>query len=353
MKNIGLLFGGKSPEHEISVRSAKNIYNAFDNERYNVLLLAVDPSGIWWSQDIEQLGTMVQPVGQRIGILPGAVNPFYFFDSNQPLPPLDAIFPIIHGPYGEDGTLQGMLRILDIPFVGPDVLGSSASMDKDITKRLLRDAGIKVAPGRVFRNKEAAFSAFQSLSEDLGEVLFVKPANMGSSVGVHKISNETEYREAIMDAFHYDSKVLVEGLIEGREVECAVLGNEDVAASGIGEIITPEEYSFDAKYVSDTAAQIIIPAEISESDRQRLREVAMQAYKALNCEGMSRVDMFFTPSGEIFVNEINTLPGFTSISMYPKLWGQEGVAYSDLLTKLVDLAMERHYKRSQLNTVRT
>lgn len=351
VKNIAVLCGGKSPEHEISVRSAKNILSAIDREKFRIQLIGIDRRGQWRLMEESQLTEEVPPVGTPLALVPGRhPGQIIQLEDQQPIEQPDAIFLILHGPQGEDGTIQGLLRILDLPFVGPDVLASSAAMDKDLAKRVLREAGLRVARGAVFHFHERDRIDYEELTKQFGGPLFVKPANMGSSVGVHKVKSGDQMTDAIADAFLYDTKILVEEMIHGRELECAVLGNEDPKTTAVGEVVTAEEYSYEAKYVSQTAADLRIPAEVSPEDLAKLREVAKRAYQALCCEGLSRVDMFLTEDGEVYVNEVNTLPGFTSISMYPKLWEKAGLAYPDLIEQLIGLAIERHERRRGLKT---
>lgn len=353
MKTIAIVFGGKSPEHEISVRSAKTIIAAIDRSQFRVLTIGVDPSGIWRLTDEGQLGFFVPDTGPALALIPGIEKgKIIRIDNQQPIEDPDAIVLILHGPQGEDGTVQGLLRIMDLPFIGPDVLGSAVCMDKDFAKRLLAQAGLSVAKGKVFSAWEKDQMDYEALVAELGSPIFIKPANMGSSVGVHKVKNAEGFEAAILDAFQYDHKIVVEEMIYGRELECAVLGNEDPKASVIGEVVTSEEYSFDAKYVSNTAAQTHIPAVLKPGEMERLQETAIRAYRALGCEVLSRVDMFLTAEGKIYINEINTLPGFTSISMYPQLWEHGGISNTDLITRLIELAVSRHDKRKALKTFR-
>jgi D-alanine-D-alanine ligase len=351
LRNIALLCGGKSPEHEISVRSAKNILGAIDRQKFQVQLIGVDRQGQWRLLEESALTEEVPQVGIPLAIIPG-MNPGQIIrlDNHQPIEQPEAIFLIMHGPQGEDGTIQGLLRILDFPFVGPDVLGSAVAMDKDLAKRVLREAGLKVARGQVFHAHEKANIHYGELSNRFGRPIFVKPANMGSSVGVHKVTSADELTAAVRDAFLYDTKILIEEMIVGRELECAVLGNENPRTTAVGEVITAEEYSYEAKYISQTAAQIQIPAKVSEEELTRMRSVAKQAYQALCCEGLSRVDMFLTEDGVVYVNEVNTLPGFTSISMYPKLWAADGIDYPTLIEELIQLAINRYQKQKALKT---
>ncbi len=351
MKNIALICGGKSPEHEISVRSAKNILRAIDRSLFRVTLIGIDRQGRWRLQEEGQLGKFVPAEGPQLALAPGnATGQIIRIDNHQPIEQPEAIFLILHGPQGEDGTIQGLIRILGLPFVGPDVLGSSVAMDKDVAKRLLREAGLNVARGTVVQAHERHSLDYKKLTQEFGSPIFVKPANMGSSVGVHKVKTAEQFAAAIEDAFLYDTKVLIEEMIQGRELECAVLGNENPQATKVGEIVTAEEYSFDAKYESEDAAKLLIPAEVSDEELGRLRLVAVKAYQALNCEVLSRVDMFLTPEGKVYVNEVNTLPGFTNISMYPALWEEAGIPYRELITRLIQLAISRHEARKRLKT---
>jgi D-alanine-D-alanine ligase len=351
VKTIAVICGGKSPEHEISVRSAKNIMAAIRRDRYQVILIGIDQDGHWRLQEEAQLGRFVEKDGPELAIVPGREEgQLIRLDTQTPIPQPDTAFMIVHGPTGEDGVLQGLLRTIDLPFVGPDVLGSAVSMDKDVAKRLLRQAGLKVARDIVIRSGEASAWSYERVTAELGSPVFVKPANMGSSVGVHKVSRADQFEAAITDAFFYDQKILIEEMITGREVECAVLGNENPKATVVGEIITPEEYSFDAKYENPDTAQLLVPTQVTPEELPRLQSIALQAFRALECEVMARVDMFLTPTGDIYVNEVNTLPGFTDISMYPQLWEASGLGYSDLIERLIELAGERHQARKALKT---
>jgi D-alanine-D-alanine ligase len=352
VKTIAVICGGQSPEHEISVRSAKNILAAIRRDRFQVVLIGIDRAGRWRLQEEGSLGRFVGEAGPELAIIPGkSTGQFLRLDTHQPLSPQpDAAFMIVHGPTGEDGVLQGLLRTLDLPFVGPDVLGSAVSMDKDVAKRLLRQAGVRVAQDIVIRRGEAGQWTYEQVTAKLGSPVFIKPANMGSSVGVHKVSRAEQFEAAVADALLYDQKVLIEEMIKGREVECAILGNETPEATEVGEIITPEEYSFDAKYEDPDTAKLLIPTEVRPEELPRLQAIALSAFKALECEVMARVDMFLTPEGDIYVNEVNTLPGFTDISMYPQLWEAAGLSYSGLIERLLELAQQRYQRRKALKT---
>jgi D-alanine-D-alanine ligase len=267
---------------------------------------------------------------------------------------IDLFFPIIHGTDGEDGALQGMLRMLGLPFVGADVLGSAIGMDKAVMKRLLRDAGLPVARWAEFTSAEAALAALPKLERELGLPLFVKPAALGSSVGIAKVLRREEFAPAVADALRFDRRILVEEAIMGREIECAVLGNRPPTAtppevSLPGEVIPRKGfYSYEAKYLDPEGAGLSIPAKLDEPTVQRVRDLALRVFEALEAEGLARVDLFLKSDGTLLVNEINTLPGFTPISMYPKLWEATGLNYADLLTRLIELGLERHREREKL-----
>ena len=316
-KKVGILFGGKSAEHEISLLSAQNVFDAIDKNKFEPVLVKIDKLGHWDMSEIFKY---------------------------------DVIFPILHGPFGEDGTMQGYLKLADLPFVGPGVLGSAVGMDKDVMKRLFREAGIPIGKYLALKNNEK-IPSFAQIEKELGSPVFIKPANMGSSVGISKANNEAEYHAALKDAFQYDTKVVIEEFISGREIECAVLGNEEPAASLPGEIIPSHDfYSYDAKYVDTQGASLQIPAKLDAETTKRIQEMAIKVFTTLCCEGLSRVDFFLKAGGEIIVNEINTMPGFTKVSMYPKMWEVSGMSYTDLITKLIELAISRFERDRQLKT---
>jgi D-alanine-D-alanine ligase len=321
-KKVGILYGGKSAEHEISLLSAKNVFDAIDKNKFEPVLIKIDKDGHWDMSEV-----------------------FKF----------DVIFPILHGPFGEDGTIQGYLKLADIPFVGPSVLGSAVGMDKDVMKRLVREAGIPIGKYIALKSNEK-IPSFVQIEKELAcganaAPVFIKPANMGSSVGISKVNNETEYLAALKDAFQYDTKIVIEEFISGREIECAVLGNEEPEASLPGEIIPSHDfYSYDAKYIDDKGASLQIPAKLDAETTKRIQEIAIKVFTTLCCEGLSRVDFFLKAGGEIIVNEINTMPGFTRISMYPKMWEASGVSYTDLITRLIELAISRFERDKQLKT---
>ena len=253
----------------------------------------------------------------------------------------DVIFPILHGPMGEDGTVQGLLKLAQIPYVGADVLGSAVGMDKDIQKRLLMEKNIPVAK-YIVSNTHEEIPVFDDCEKTLGVPFFIKPANMGSSVGVSKVENENDYGVAIEKAFQFDKKILIEECIEGREIECSVLGNNDPIVSLPGEIASNQTfYSYEAKYIDEKGAELIIPANLNENMVKSVQLTAVSVFKTLTCSGLARVDFFLKNNSELYVNEINTMPGFTKISMYPKLWEVSGISYEELIDKLITLAIER------------
>ncbi|MBI4363666.1 MAG: D-alanine--D-alanine ligase [Candidatus Doudnabacteria bacterium] len=343
---VGIIFGGKSAEHEVSLQSAKNIIEALDKNKYEPILIGIDKKGGWHLQnnanfllhanDPKQIA--IKDVSQDLSITPGR--------NDQRI---DVVFPVLHGTYGEDGTMQGMLKLLNVPFVGPSVLGSAVAMDKDVAKRLMRDAGLPIARFLVFK-KEDEFDPGLVIKK-LGLPVFVKPANLGSSVGISKAKSEDELKKAVDEAFQYDNKILIEEFVAGREVECAVLGNEAPKASIPGEVIPHHEfYSYEAKYIDENGAALEIPAKLSDKEIRLIQELAVKTFKTLELEGMSRVDFFLKPNGEALVNEVNTIPGFTKISMYPKLWEALGITYSELIDQLIQLAIQRYEKESRLKT---
>lgn len=355
---LALVFGGQSPEHEVSIRSARNIFNAIPTDKYEVVLIGISKEGSWNHISVDELSfddLSLGKTGKALVLQPGAKSQqIRYLDSQAgSFPQIEVVFPITHGPYGEDGTLQGIFMHLAIPFVGPGVLGSAAAMDKDVCKRLLRDADLLVAAYDCFYYYEKDAIDYMAVVNKLGTPLFIKPANMGSSVGVQKVENKAEFDAAIQEAFRYDHKVIVEEAIVGRELECAVMGNAAVETSHIGEVdVNPEAaglYDYESKYLSETAAKTLIPAPgLDDQILAKLLLVAKNAYRVIGCEGMSRVDMFLTEEGHVYVNELNTLPGFTSISMYPQLWEHAGTSYSELIDHLIQLALERGAREAKL-----
>jgi len=347
--NVGILCGGKSAEHEVSLQSAMNVIEAIDKDKYEVILIGIDKLGVWFLLDSSdflinkhdpKIIALNLNGAEKVAILPGSQGLLTVLDSTDQKIKLDVVFPILHGPQGEDGTVQGLLKLAEVPFVGAGVLGASVGMDKDIMKRLLRDAGVPI--GKFVTFKQKAEIVYADVVADLGLPLFIKPANLGSSVGVNKAKDEASFTLAIREAFKHDTKIIIEEFIDGRELECAVLGNQDPEASGVGEIIpTHEFYSYEAKYVDSNGAKTEIPAKVDKEVSEKVQELAIATFNTLACEGLGRVDCFLKKDGSVVVNEINTLPGFTKISMYPKLWAEVGVSYPELIDRLITLATER------------
>jgi D-alanine-D-alanine ligase len=357
---VGILFGGRSAEHEVSLVSATSVINALDKSKYDVVPIGITKEGRWLSTvnavqllkehaPIEQLPEHVllpDPRKQSLVNISGAFPQ----DAHH----LDVIFPVIHGTFGEDGTIQGLFELADIPYVGAGVLGSSIGMDKVIAKRLLEQSEVPVTPDVAFLFKEYQKKPRPFIAEiekKLRYPCFVKPPNQGSSVGISKAHNRKELIEAIALAGEYDRKILVEkAAVTPREIEFSVLGNDDPIVSLPGEIIPSNEfYDYDAKYV-DGKSRAIIPAAIPKPIVKKMQQCAVTAFKALECAGMARVDFFLQKNGKFYLNEINTIPGFTSISMYPKLWEASGVQYPNLLDRLIQLAIERHSEKKSLRT---
>ncbi len=349
--------GGQSSEHEISLISACNVISAMDPAKYEIIPLGITRGGEWLLQDREKPAinetdpktVQLSPGGKRVSFFPGDGTASFKVDG-QTLGPIDCVFPVLHGPKGEDGTIQGMLKLSGIPFVGCDVLSSAACMDKDITKRLLSQAGIKNAE-YLIAEKDGPDLHFKDAEESLGTPMFIKPANQGSSIGVFKVRTEEEFENGMKQAFKFDTKLVVERGVEGREIECSVLGNTRPVASLPGELILSDDfYSFETKYISPDGAKLQIPAELKDGELSALQKTAIEAYKALECSGLARVDFFLTEEKEWVVNEINTLPGFTAISMYPQMWEASGISYPELIDQLIELALTRFEVISQLKS---
>ncbi len=357
---VGVLFGGKSTEHEVSIASAKNVIRAIDKEKYDVVLIGMDKKGNWYLNEAYQdfldktaEGKMKEAIGagfgERVFIVPNeqAAGQLIRLSDGQQLETIDVFYPVLHGPFGEDGTVQGMLKLLNVPYVGADVLGTAVGMDKDIMKKLLIAEGIPVGDYICLMHYNKDDFSYENIVDRLGLPVFVKPSNAGSSVGISKVRTKEEYETAIEEAFKYDNKVLIEAFIDGREIECAVLGNEFPKASVLGEIVPSHDfYSYDAKYLDDKGAALMIPAPLDEALTARIRKIAVQAFQALCHEGLGRVDFFLTKTNEIYIIEINSMPGFTNISMYPQLWAATGVSQTELVDKLIQLGIQR-FERDQ------
>ena len=369
---LGVLFGGRSGEHEVSLTSAAAVMKALDPAKYELVPVGITREGRWRVgprafgllkeaagddsaeptarlQSVLEEGKAVTPSVDPSGpkLLPLAKS----VASPSARPQVDVIFPVLHGTFGEDGTIQGLLELADVPYVGAGVLASSTGMDKDVMKRLFRDAGLPVVPWELVLRRDwenDPVAVRRRIEKRLRYPFFVKPANLGSSVGITKVREAGELATGMDLAARYDRKILVEKAVDAREIECAVLGNENPEASLPGEVIPVNEfYDYEAKYIKE-GSELLIPARLSPRQVKRVQELAVRAFKAIDCAGMGRVDFLLDrKSGRIFVMEINTIPGFTPISMYPKLWEVSGLPYSKLLDRLIELALERHRDKTR------
>ena len=357
---VGLLFGGQSAEHEVSLQSVQNIIEAMNPSRLEPVLIAIDKAGRWYHcenrdflkhpDDPERIALSLEKFDQ-VTLLPWASgNHLRRVRDGKSSAGLDVIFPVLHGPYGEDGTIQGHLKLAQVPMVGCGVLASSLTMDKEMAKRVLAQAGILHARGRTLHRTGRTGERAGRIVAELGLPLFVKPANLGSSVGISRVDTVGQMGEALDEAFQFDHRVVVEEAIQGQEVECAVLGNNHPESSIVGEILPRNGfYSYQAKYLDADGAELRIPARISEEQAARVRQLAVETFRLFRCRGMARVD-FFVTRDEVVVNELNAIPGFTKISMYPMLWKASGVGYAELVERLVDLALESAAADRQLRT---
>ncbi len=362
---IGVLYGGRSGEHDVSLCSAASVFSALDRKKYEVIAIGIARDGRWYVQDKPEI-ISDKDFGRKMALKKSGMWLVNHFEQNNRLHLydiknknkeviVDIVIPVLHGTFGEDGTLQGLLELAMVPYVGADVTGSAVGMDKDIAKRLLNQAGIPVVPSiTVSKQRWQDDSKFimKSALAVLGLPLFVKPVCTGSSVGVKKVKKKESLVAAMNFAFQFDTRVMIEKAIECREIECAVLGNEKPAGSILGEIIPKHEfYSYEAKYIDPDGAALNIPAQINKTLSDKIRKIAVEGYLALGCSSMARVDFFLDrKTNKFYLNEINTLPGFTSISMYPKLWEATGLKYSVLLDILIVLALDRHKRKLEIKT---
>jgi D-alanine-D-alanine ligase len=362
---VAVVFGGRSAEHEVSIMSARNVASALDRMKYECVFIEIDSKGRW-SLGYPELPGYTCPrseddrffpasssevsAGSRVAITPdGADSALLVRGTNACLRDVDVLFPLLHGPCGEDGSIQGLARLADLPCVGADILASALCMDKNATKRILRDSGIPIAPFRTFRTPLAACEAWPEIETEFGADLFVKPANLGSSIGVSRVRNRIEYERAVTSAFEYDLKIMVEKAIIGREIEVAVIGGRKLRASLPGEIMVKRDfYDYESKYIDDSGAEICAPAGLARQESDACRCIALEACRALCVSGMARVDMFLPEDGRPLVNEVNTIPGFTQRSMFPLLWEASGLPLPRLVDKLIELALESHAERSAL-----
>lgn len=348
---VGLLFGGRSAEHDVSVLSAGNIFRALDPAQYDVIPIAITKGGAWLLCQVEGGGfpAAVPASGDQVVLLPGGKGRMLVIaeEGERETPrwaAIDVLFPVLHGPFGEDGTIQGLAELAGVPYVGSDVLGSALAMDKDAAKRLMREAGLPIADFLAFTAAEPP--VFDTVVAKLGRPLFVKPARLGSSVGVAKAATEEEFAAALKEAFRHDEKILVEQYVPGREIECGILENEDrsLLVSVPGEIVPTNRHSFytyQAKYLDDKGAELKVPADLPPETAATVRALSLRAFRALGCAGLARIDFFLCPDGRLLVNELNTLPGFTSVSMYPLVLAASGVPYPELAGRLIAHALRR------------
>ncbi len=359
---VGIIFGGRSAEHEVSLVSAASVIAALDKEKYDIVPIGITPEGRWLSSaDAVRLlkeKTPIDHLPEHV-LLPDprrqGLTPINHSSPEPATKTVDVVFPVLHGTYGEDGAIQGLFELADVPYVGAGVLGSAIGMDKVVQKQLLHHAKIPVAPDLWFFSSDYETHEkrwITRIERKLGYPSFVKPANLGSSVGITKAHNRRELQEAIRIAAEYDRKILVEkGIRNAREIECSVLGNDQPVASRPGEVVPSNEfYDYDAKYV-DGKSQILVPARLPAAVVKKVQRYSTEAFRVLHCEGMARVDFLVAGGGRrIYLSEINTIPGFTSISMYPKLWEASGLSYPALLDRLIALALERHAAKRKLKT---
>ena len=362
---VGILFGGQSAEHEISILSARNVLAALDRNRFEPVLIGIDQSGRWLRQDAQTLlasardprlvkiqQTQAAPMTELLPMQGQSLE--NRVGGHAPASGgIDVVFPILHGTLGEDGAMQGLLEVAGIPYVGAGVLGSAVGMDKDVMKRLLREADIPVAQFITLRRSkfDADPAAACATVAALGFPLFTKPANAGSSVGIRKVTAATDLEAAIRFAFEFDTKVVCEAGVVGREIELAVLAGDPPIVSVAGEIVVQHQdgfYSYDAKYLDDSGARLELPAKISADETRRAQAMALKTFEALECDGLARVDLFLKADGSLLVNEINTLPGFTAISMYPKLMELSGIRPTELVSRLIDRALQRGRQRAAI-----
>ena len=341
---VGILYGGRSVEHAVSVNSARNIFEYIDKDRFEPVPFGIDNHGQWF-QTMEVHKNIQE--GAPVDLYLNPKEPRVIFAGIHMK--LDVVFPLLHGTGGEDGSIQGLLQAMDIPCVGSGVLGSALSMNKIVAKQLLQQAGLPIGKFGWFSKADKGKIKYQNIVDDLGLPFMTKSASLGSSVGISKVKSETDFNQSVEEAFRYDDEILFEEFINGREIECAVLGNSPPMASLPGEIsINPkyEFYTFDAKYVDPDAVRIDVPAKLDEAVASEIQSLSVKAFQTLRCLDYARVDLFLSDKNKIYINEINTIPGFTNSSMFPMMWKEQGISFTDLISKLIDTALERHQSSS-------
>jgi D-alanine-D-alanine ligase len=351
---LGLLYGGKSAEHKVSLQTALAVIKALDLEKFEIHPIYINEEGRWIKgPELQSPAETVQALefSEAGQLSPLSLAPALFQAEKQETAPLDVIFPLLHGPNGEDGTVQGLLELLNLPYVGNGVLASAAGMDKVIMKNIFAQAGLAQVNYVAFIKSEwekAKDEAYAKVELELGYPCFVKPANLGSSVGISKCRNRAELEAAFTEAFQFDRKIIIEEGVTAREIEVGVLGNDAPECSVAGEIVPKKDfYDYKAKY-EDGETALIIPADISDDEYEEIKDMAIRAFKALDCSGLVRADFFLTKDGKVLINEVNTMPGFTPFSMFPLLWKHTGIEYPQLIERLVELAKERHAVKQQI-----
>ncbi len=342
---VAILYGGRSVEHGVSINSAKNIFEFIDKDKFEAFPIGISKKGVWYlTPAVDKEMEKGSPL--QLQLNPG--NPTFKTKEGKEFN-VDVVFPVLHGTDGEDGSIQGLLKAMELPMVGTGVLGSAMSMSKLVTKRLLKEAGVPVTKFKAVSFDQKDTLKFPELEAEFGLPFMVKAASLGSSVGISKVKTEADFIVAVKEAFRYDDTLLIEQYVKGREIECAILGNYPPQASLPGEIIINpkyEFYTFDAKYVDGEAVRIDVPAKLDSSIAEKIRELSIKTYQALHCEDFSRIDLFLSDDGKIYINEINTIPGFTNSSMYPMMWKDRGVSFTELISKLIALCIER-FERSK------
>ena len=348
--NIAILYGGRSVEHEISIRSAKNVVANIDTDSYSIVLLGIDKNGSWHLN--KTIDDEIKS-GASVSISLDVSAPNLIENKTGRTIKIDVVFPVLHGTDGEDGSIQGLFSSLNLPVLGSGVLGSAVSMDKIISKKILKECGIPVAAYLEFSKSQKSTIQFENIVNEVGLPFMIKSAALGSSVGVSLIKSKSDFSEALDDSFTYGDKVIIEQFIKGRELECAVMGNEHPVASVPGEIVLVKDYDFytyEAKYLDVDATKIVLPADVDKSTTEEIKSKAILAYQALCCEDFARVDLFLTEEGNVIINEINTIPGFTNASMFPMMWQKMGISYTELISKLISLCLKRHNASIELET---
>jgi len=355
---VSVLCGGQSTEHEVSIRSAMNVIAALDTAKYDVSVVYIDHQGAWYyiqnSQECLQRGPI--ELVKQARVVPVTVllgeNGTFISTQDGTRWVVDCVIPMLHGTYCEDGNLQGLLQLMNVAYVGSDTLSSAICMDKDITKQILHAHKIPTTPWQMLHPNAIVDGLYPELVAKFGKALFIKPVNLGSSVGAERVDSEAEFLRAAQSAFQYAEYLMVEPYIKGREIECAVLGNDYPIASLPSEIIPHHRfYTYYAKYIDPNGATTVAPADLSERAIEKIRHLSVEAFKVLRCRGMLRVDFFMLNDDEIMINEVNTIPGFTNISMYPKMWEVSGISYSKLIDQLIGLSLERHQRERKLQRV--